>query len=466
MRWRIPALAVLAALFVASVAIAAGGTGWSAGTPAKSASRVLTGLAEPVELQLPKGFAARIDGPTYLVYFSPSCPHCQQAQPELNELARRVRGKAQVVGVASDRTGKDAVAAYQRTYKVAYPIVHDEVGDIAAAMGARSTPSVLFVVPSGRKLIARDAWYPFRRGTSTLLAMRAEADPWAAFDKDRYQGRATCSACHLEEAEAWMLSLHSVAWETLQARGDDDKPECVGCHVTGYEQPTGWTTGDHHLVDVGCESCHGPGGPHDGNPTDARSTCAGCHDAKHSIAFTVDKGMPHIDHFAANGLDDATFRERLQALHSGERERPLLAFAEGPHVGSAACRSCHEAEYTWWEADPHRKAMASLADQTHAGAAASQAVECVRCHASPTSHGGPSPTALDGFLPAEGVGCESCHGPGGAHVAAEGGKDNIEGLGDDCPVCVLEALCTGCHTSTWDAGWDLDKRLKAVHHGP
>jgi hypothetical protein len=66
---------------------------------------------------------------------------------------------------------------------------------------------------------------------------------------------------------------------------------------------------------------------------------------------------------------------------------------------------------------------------------------------------------------AESVGCEACHGPGGAHIAAKGGTDNIEKLGDDCPVCVIEAVCTSCHTSEFDKDWDLDTHLPKVGHG-
>jgi len=109
--------------------------------------------------------------------------------------------------------------------------------------------------------------------------------------------------------------------------------------------------------------------------------------------------------------------------------------------------------------------MASLQGKEHEGVAASEAVECVKCHASPKVHGGPVAQELSAFAVDEGgVGCESCHGPGGKHVAAGGGTDNIEGLGEDCPVCVLEALCTSCHTSEWDPGWALETRLEAVKH--
>lgn len=468
-RWRAPLLAlVLVAL--GGVAVAASGIpGWSEGTKAKGTARSLQGMEEPIEVNLPDEVAARIEGPTFLVYFSPTCPHCQHAQPELNALAKELRGKASFLGIASGAVPADRAQAYQRDYKVTYPIVHDADRQIASAMGARSTPSILFVDRKNKKtILGKDAWYPYRRGTGTLLAMRVMDNPWDAFGEGEYHGIATCAGCHIEETEAWMLSHHSIAWETLLAHDADKKAECVGCHVTGMGAATGWSLDDPapNLVDVGCEACHGPGGPHDGVPTKATETCAGCHDAKHSIAFSVEKGLPHIDHYAANNLDDAAFRDRLRSLHTGESDKPLLAFSEGPHVGSETCKTCHESEHAWWGADSHANAMASLQGKEHEGAPAAGQVACVRCHASPKSHGGPTPTAMDAFLPDEGVGCESCHGPGGEHVASKGAPGTIEGLGDDCPVCVLESLCTSCHTTEWDSSWNLDKRLGQVKHVP
>ena len=91
-------------------------------------------------------------------------------------------------------------------------------------------------------------------------------------------------------------------------------------------------------------------------------------------------------------------------------------------------------------------------------------VACVACHTSP-KQSGPPPNELSGYQLTESVGCESCHGPGGNHVAAGGGTDNIQGLGESCPVCVLEAICTSCHTQRWDPNWDLDTRLQAIQHG-
>ncbi|TNE91522.1 MAG: hypothetical protein EP330_05045, partial [Deltaproteobacteria bacterium] len=234
-------------------------------------------------------------------------------------------------------------------------------------------------------------------------------------------------------------------------------------------QPGGWD-GDpgSHLTSVGCEACHGPSGPHDGTATEPRTTCEGCHDEKHSIAFSYDKGLPLIDHYAANGMTDEDFRARLEALGSGRAPRPLLAFAQGKNVGADACKECHAEEHASWSASPHASAMDALAQaypskELAEGEAAGKA-ECVQCHATAKTSG-PPPKEVENFHVGEGVSCESCHGPGETHVAEGGGKDNIEGLGEDCPVCVIEAVCTSCHTPDWDATWDLDTHLPKVGHG-
>ena len=52
----------------------------------------------------------------------------------------------------------------------------------------------------------------------------------------------------------------------------------------------------------------------DGERSDALKSCQGCHDEKHQIAFGLEKGLPHIDHFMANGMDDTELKARVTAL--------------------------------------------------------------------------------------------------------------------------------------------------------
>lgn len=108
--------------------------------------------------------------------------------------------------------------------------------------------------------------------------------------------------------------------------------------------------------------------------------------------------------------------------------------AEGaPHyVGSAACASCHEEAFSWWQGHPHGHAYATLEavnKQFH--------LDCVGCHVTGYERPGGSTVThnLDGAL--TNVGCENCHGPGSQHIVVPGDHS--------LPAETQESTCTGCH---------------------
>jgi hypothetical protein len=43
-------------------------------------------------------------------------------------------------------------------------------------------------------------------------------------------------------------------------------------------------------------------------------------------------------------------------------------------------------------------------------------------------------------------------------------QDNIIGLGERCSECVVEEICTGCHTRDADPKWELKRRLQQLKH--
>jgi len=113
-----------------------------------------------------------------------------------------------------------------------------------------------------------------------------------------YVGSPACSGCHEKAFAWWRNHAHGVAYLTLQKLNKQFNLDCVGCHVTGYEQPGGSTV-THNLngtlTNVGCESCHGPGAAHANDPEKVgilrdtpRSTCVVCHNAQHSDLFDYD----------------------------------------------------------------------------------------------------------------------------------------------------------------------------------
>lgn len=451
-------LAFFALLIGGGAAVAADDSlGWKAGTPAKNAGRVLSPMPEEIQVDLPAVLREQIDGPTLLVYFSPGCPHCTAAAPEIGELARRQKGRVDVIGVATGRSRPDDIAAFKVAYGWDFPVLLDESGRIGDAMRVNSTPSALLVRPERKKLVVVDFWYPYLRGFDVLIAMRTAEDPWSAWERGRYVGNAACGACHVDETDAWSLSLHAVAYRRLVERKEATQAGCIDCHVTGWGEPGGFSFDDDaRLGDVGCEACHGPGGPHDGERVDAGSRCASCHDDKHAIGFQLSRALPLIDHYQTLGWTDVQWREQREKLVSGETAQRNVGFAEGSTLGAAACTACHAPQTTQWAAGPHAKAMQVLPEDKRADPA------CVRCHAT-ARKAGPAVASVDGYRVDEGVGCEACHGPGEAHAASQRPEDT-EGLGDDCPVCVVEALCTACHTPEHDPDWSLTRDLPLAGH--
>ena len=105
-------------------------------------------------------------------------------------------------------------------------------------------------------------------------------------------------------------------------------------------------------------------------------------------------------------------------------------------------------------------------DSTPAAAPAAQAAPasgyvgedtCLTCHEDKTKgyHGSPHARAANPRTPAAAGGCESCHGPGKAHVDADG-DGPIKKLGKMSPRDVNET-CTSCHNRTQHNEWSGSK---------
>ena len=403
--------------------------------------------------------------PTFLFYFSATCPHCQLVAPEMARLAKRLRGKVDVIGIGAGSNGVSDLQAFQSTYALPFPVHKDFSRRFSSSNQAVSTPTVLLVrgkKKGGFETLAE--FRPFFAGASLPAELRARSvlgeDPWKSFEEGRYHGSQACGSCHRSELMSWGLTHHSFAYWTLYENKQTGDAKCVGCHVTGLGEEQGFQLGDDGspLADVTCEACHGPGGPHAKRKpaAAARGTCVTCHDKEHSIRFDLERALPHIDHFVADALDAESFRKAREDLLEGRTPRPLLAFPEGKNLGPEACQGCHPSELEAWKKTAHAGAMDTLHSK-----GSDRDLACVTCHALPREV---SPTATEDFHE-NGVSCESCHGPGEQHVAAGGGTENIVGLGDSCPVCIIEGICTSCHTPEQDPDWDLDSALGKVGHG-
>ena len=122
-----------------------------------------------------------------------------------------------------------------------------------------------------------------------------------------YVSATACQQCHEQEYLQWSATRHAFAYQTLVKKERYFDAGCISCHTTGFGYPTGFHIGnsDTTLGGVQCETCHGPGKQHVGNPKKSNirsgqdmSLCLECHDTQHSPGFAevVALHIKDIDH--------------------------------------------------------------------------------------------------------------------------------------------------------------------------
>lgn len=138
---------------------------------------------------------------------------------------------------------------------------------------------------------------------------------------------------------------------------------------------------------------------------------------------------------------------------------PATAGAGDPHdyVGVDKCRTCHEKELMGnqvqaWSRGPHHRAWDTLTRPESVAIAKELGIEapphesdaCLRCHV--TAHGVSPLRIANPVEAADGVQCESCHGPGRDYRKKKIMSDRevaaSKGLWD---AGASEAICVACH---------------------
>jgi peroxiredoxin len=420
--------------------------------------------------------AAQRGRPLILVFFLHTCPHCHELLGFLKEtlptLPEELRPK--LVGV--EITGRsEAVRAQLKADGFDFfPVLFDPDGKIRTAYGVfGSVPDTFLIDAQGQIRHRLRGWTNVQH--AALLRMRiaklAGAPVPMLLRTQGYSGSEVCGVCHELAHETWTFTQHATAFDTLVTHGADSDPECIGCHVVGYGEPGGFVSAREtpDLENVGCESCHGRGGPHlsPGAVTagDYAPACARCHDEKHSLGFEYASFLPRVSHAANAAVAALPLEEKRALLAARGAPREDLLPTNSRYVGSEACRGCHAAEHATWAASPHARAVERLAAVNKLGNP-----DCLRCHT--TAYGRPGGFPPQG-VPSQhadlaAVGCESCHGPGGDHVA-EGSRKlgSIVSLADKCDSCVILQICGACHDEANDPGFEFEvkKKIERQRHG-
>lgn len=151
------------------------------------------------------------------------------------------------------------------------------------------------------------------------------------------------------------------------------------------------------------------------------------------------------------------------------------AFAEHKYVGVDSCKMCHKKDdkgnqYKSWKESKHSKAYELLASDRAKEVAAAKGIddpqesgECLKCHV--TAYGVDESLLDKKYKVEDGVGCESCHGPGKDYKKIKVMKDREQSMANGL-ILPTEEVCLKCHNeeSPTYKPFDFDERYAKIAH--
>ncbi|TFE19567.1 TlpA family protein disulfide reductase [Cohnella luojiensis] len=88
--------------------------------------------------------------PTALLFFTSWCPYCNEDAPKIVELQNKYKDNMNVFGInLIYRDDIDEVRSYVKNYKIEYPVLLDETGDIYEKYGGSGFPALYFFNSKG-----------------------------------------------------------------------------------------------------------------------------------------------------------------------------------------------------------------------------------------------------------------------------------------------------------------------------
>jgi len=133
---------------------------------------------------------------------------------------------------------------------------------------------------------------------------------------------------------------------------------------------------------------------------------------------------------------------------------PSEVTTEYDYLGVDGCKLCHRSpakgnQHGKWQEGPHSKAYETLGAVQAKEIAQEQGISdpqnadaCLVCHV--TGHDAPQERKGDKYKLEDGVGCESCHGPGSAYKLIPIMQDREKSIANGLLI-PDEATCVRCH---------------------
>ncbi len=129
---------------------------------------------------------------------------------------------------------------------------------------------------------------------------------------------------------------------------------------------------------------------------------------------------------------------------------PPAPSGRAAYAGDATCARCHKKEMAFWRTTVHAHAWKTIVDGGKTGFD-----DCVSCHV--TGYGEVGGTSLGHLGRLTNVQCETCHGPGSLHVAAQGLEEPAA-----VRLAAPESTCVRCHTEKHSDTFDYVAYLRDV----
>ncbi|UCF37252.1 MAG: beta-propeller fold lactonase family protein [Acidobacteriota bacterium] len=320
-----------------------------------------------------------------------------------------------------------------------------------------------------------------------------------------YVGARVCATCHNgpemgHQFSRWLMTKHARAYAILsepdaekiaELSGVPQDPQestlCLGCHATAADAEE-WELDETFRIEDGvqCEKCHGPGSEYmdaevmkdrtaavrAGLRIPTRETCTVCHHEKGSHVAVHQ--LPKLDReeawkeIAHPAPESPKWEERLLSAPDPEPDS-----ARSRIVGVQVCGECHTGkdksyQYSRWKLTPHARAYAVLATPEAYEMAQAEGIEgspqqaeqCLSCHTTNRANQIP---AMASYSIDEGVGCESCHGPGSeySYEAIMIDRTSAESAGLLQPT---EATCRPCHENAHGKPFDYQVAWPEILH--
>jgi len=214
-----------------------------------------------------------------------------KTQPEVLEayndlLARRRLLEEEIAHLTTEQKAREASRQKLSSYSFHFEAMRKELPDNQAV----------------RAIVDATTNEVNRIGKAAAKARISESTTPQQTGSGAYVGSTACTSCHAPQFAKWRGTQHAMAYDTLEAKGQQFNVQCLPCHITGSAVQTGqeMLALAHDLRQVGCESCHGPGRAHTLQPANAKADrptmdiCLRCHRGEHDDRFNFSEALSRL----------------------------------------------------------------------------------------------------------------------------------------------------------------------------